>query len=186
MKLIQSTIVLGLFSLVFACGVASRNLLGDWISSLVLMSPPQQFYSVFSAVFGVLTATASVCLNLILFAVIVFLTVAFLQEMYYQFFVRKVFSLLMKELRPSEQTPIREKSPRENAEKLASIRRQKEFEEAKKFAEKIKAKRNGLYAQDATPGMERNGDDDFEGSEGKAEEDNPPSSKESGETPRKK
>lgn len=129
-----------LVALVFAAGYASHGMLGDWLKSLVTMDPTQQFVSVFQVSSGILTAALAVSLNVVIFVFVLMVTIAIVQEIYYQLFVRKLPFLLLKALRKEEEPPIREKSPREKSEELERIRREKEFRDAVQFQKKRKKK----------------------------------------------
>jgi hypothetical protein len=166
MKVIQTLILMCAIALVFAVGYASHGLLGDWIANLVVQSPAEQFGLVFRATFGVLTGALAVASCVVMFAFVSFLTLAVLQEIYYQFFQRRVISLMMKEAR-SAKAPVREKSPREKAEELERTRRQKEYVEARKFARQFKA-REDRNVQVTARGVDGDGKVEVHPSQGQA------------------
>lgn len=133
MKFFQFLVALSLVALVFAVGFASHGALGSWVVDLVQQDPVTQFYMVFRAVFTVLTALLAVLVNVGLFAGGLFFTVALIQEVHYQLFQRRIISLLIKQLTPPDSPRVREQTPRERAEYLERIRRQREYREAQKF-----------------------------------------------------
>lgn len=155
-------------ALIFSLGFLSHGLLGEYVRGLIVLPPDEQFYSVFRLAFGILSASLAVGINLVLFSFIVFFTIALLQEFYYQFFVRKIFRLLVKESDSGSKDTDREASPREMVEEIERARREREYEEAVKRRSLRNGRTKNVFGYKSR--VEGFGRGEGEGDKGKEEE----------------
>lgn len=121
--------------LLFASGYLSRGILGEWLETLYQKPFWYQFVDVFTLCFGVLTATAALCISVLIFAFMLFLFMASMQEIKYQFWDRAILHQIFKKIETEKK--VKSESPRERAQRLARLEqeaeRQRELHAARRF-----------------------------------------------------
>ena len=94
MKFLRYVFASAVFWLVFTAGYLCRNVLGDWLFDAHTGSVGSQIILVSSGLFRVFLTFVLVAVVGLACSAIVFGTWAVLQELWYQFFERKIISLL--------------------------------------------------------------------------------------------